>query len=54
VQSGPAKLVMVADIAREAEAIMREVAMKTMLNCIIVKWRSFQMTKKKWSKLKII
>ena len=40
VQPAPAKPVIVADIAREAEA-RRAVAMKTMLNCIVVRWRSF-------------
>ena len=40
VQPAPAKPVIVADIAREAEA-RRAVAIKTMLNCIMVRWRSF-------------
>jgi hypothetical protein len=40
VQPAPEKPVIVADIAREAEA-RRAVAMKTMLNCIMVRWRSF-------------
>jgi hypothetical protein len=40
VQSAPAKPVIWADIAREAEA-RRAVAMKTTLNCMMVRSRSF-------------